>query len=111
MKARQNNFMAHGRPFSAKLPGRGGAPYRARETIAMLRKSKHEDEFGSRVAEFAMASWDMQCTQSYVMRPRCLRFRRATPNPMGGRRYDDGGARVRLRKGGLPRTEARGFAV
>ena len=40
----------------------GAAARRPRETIAMVRKSKHEDEFGSRVAEFAMAGWDLQCT-------------------------------------------------
>ena len=33
------------------------------EAIAMVRKSKHEDEFG---VEFAIANWDMQRTQSYV---------------------------------------------
>jgi hypothetical protein len=62
--------MAHGQPFSAKLPGHGGALCRPREAIAMARKSKHEDDLSSRVVEFAMASWDMQCTQSYVERRR-----------------------------------------
>jgi hypothetical protein len=43
---------------------------------AMARKSKHEDEFGSRGVEFAMANWDMQRTQSYVERGR--QFENAT---------------------------------
>jgi hypothetical protein len=44
--------------------------------IMMVRKSKHQDEFGSRGVEFAMASWDMQRTQSYVERGR--QFENAT---------------------------------
>jgi hypothetical protein len=32
----------------------------------MARKPKHEDGLSSHVAEFAMANWDMQCTQNYV---------------------------------------------
>jgi hypothetical protein len=67
--------MALCRPFSAKLPERGGALYRPRETIAM-HKPEHEDEFGSRDVEFAMANWDMQRTQSYVERGR--QFENAT---------------------------------
>jgi hypothetical protein len=55
---------------------RAAALYRPRETIAMARKSKHEDELGSRAVEFAMANWDMQCTQSYVERGR--QFENAT---------------------------------
>ena len=39
----------------------------------MVRKSKHEDEFG---VEFAIANWDMQRTQSYVERGR--QFENAT---------------------------------
>ena len=42
----------------------------------MVRKSKHEAEFGSRDVEFAMANWDMQCTQSYIERGR--QFENAT---------------------------------
>jgi hypothetical protein len=42
----------------------------------MVRKSKHEDEFGSRGVEFAMANWDMQRTQSYAERGR--QFENAT---------------------------------
>src|ERR1700689_2324554 len=42
----------------------------------MPRKPKHEDEFGSRGVEFAMANWDMQRTQSYVERGR--QFENAT---------------------------------
>src|ERR1700733_4551542 len=39
----------------------------------MVRKSKHEDEFG---VEFAIANWNMQRTQSYVERGR--QFENAT---------------------------------
>ena len=42
----------------------------------MARKSKHEDGLSSDVVEFAMANWDMQCTQSYVERGR--QFENAT---------------------------------
>jgi hypothetical protein len=54
---------------AARSIGRG-------KTIAMVRKSKNEDEFGSRAVEFAMANWDMQRTQSYVERGR--QFENAT---------------------------------
>jgi hypothetical protein len=56
---------------------RAAAPYRPRETIAMARKSKHEDGLSSDVVvEFAIASWDMRRTQSYVERGR--QFENAT---------------------------------
>jgi len=42
----------------------------------MARKSKHEDGLSSQVVEFAMANWDMQCTQSYIERGR--QFENAT---------------------------------
>ena len=61
--------MAHRGPFSAKLPGRGGAHHQLREATTMG-KSSPEGDFESRVVEFAMASWDMQRTQSYVERGR-----------------------------------------
>jgi hypothetical protein len=44
-----------GRPLP-NYPGAGRAPYRPRETIAMVRKSKHEDESGNRGVEFAIAN-------------------------------------------------------
>jgi hypothetical protein len=66
MKARKTiswRIAGHSLP---NYPWRGGALCRPREAIAMARKSNHEDEFGGRGVEFAMANWDMQRTRSYA---------------------------------------------